>query len=120
MLSWLSLRCGGAGWSATIQLGRTMAHATCFRGGQRRGKRGSGVWRCGNRVGSVRMACFTHLIPLHWRLEPGHGTASSAPRAGGRERLPGTQKAATAAAADEQSFWFPRVCLATSRVIACS
>ena len=80
MLSWLSLRCGGAGWSATIQLGRAMACATRFRGGQRRGKRGSGVWTCGGRVGSVRMACFTHLIPLPWRLEPGHGTAGGAQR----------------------------------------
>ena len=120
MLSWLSLRCGGAGWSATIQLGRAMACATRFRGGQRRGKRGSGVWTCGGRVGSVRMACFTHLIPLPWRLEPGHGTASSAPSAGGGKRLPRTQNAEKAAAADEQCFWFPRVCLATSRVIACS
>ena len=77
MLSWLSLRCGGAGWSATIQLGRAMAHATCFRGGQRRGKRGSGVWRCCGRVASVRMACFTHLIPLPWRPEPGRGTAGT-------------------------------------------
>ena len=76
-----------------------MALATCFRGGQRRGKRGSGVWTCCGQVASVRMACFTlSASALASRARPWHhGHLAHRVQGGEEVLLPRLQEIAVAA-----------------------